>query len=384
MSEPQSVIIDGRYISDAYPGIGRYVFNLVAALAELSEELKIILLVADGERQRRFDLADLESLGVQLVPLRSSLRSASGLLEGWLTVSHSAPALFHAPHILSPVPPGWSSVATIHDVIPTYAIARLSSSRDRLVYRALLRRALSSAAVLLTPSQAVSRELQQDWGVPPERVTVTPLAAGPAFRPRPAERGARTRRRLDLPERYVLCVGTNRPHKNLARLIEAWNGLPADRRAGCRLVIAGAMDPRFDSPWPSALADDGSVRLLGEVAEADLAEVYRGARLVVHPALCEGFGLPVIEAMACGVAVACSSARSLDEVCGEAAWRFDPTRVSEIGAAIERVLNDEPLAARLASDGLVRSRRLSWRHTAERTLAAYHAALDAVAIRCGA
>lgn len=376
MRPRQSVIIDGRYISDGYPGIGRYVFNLVAALASKSEELTITLLVANGERQTRFDLAELESRGVELLALRSRLQSAGGLLEGWRAARRAPPALFHAPHVLSPVPSGLPTLTTIHDLIPTHASGRLPAVRHRFVYRALLRRALSSASAFVTSSRAVGIELQERCGVPPERITVAPLAADPAFRPLPPDHVAAERARLGLPQRYVLYVGSNRPHKNLPRLLEAWGGVPRERRDGCRLVIAGALDERFAGVPRDAASDAAGIVLLGPVAEADLPSVYGAARLVVHPALHEGFGLTIIEAMACGVAVACSTVASLDEVCGDAALRFDPTDVADMTAAIDRLLTDEPLRARLASDGLARASRLSWARTADLTITAYRRALD--------
>lgn len=368
------MIIDGRYISDHYPGIGRYVYNLVAALSTMSRELPITLLVDAHGPQTRFDLHGLGTNGIELIPMSAPLRSLRGRGDGVRACRARAPILFHAPHVLSAIPSRWPSVVTIHDLIPTGASEGRLSMPGRVIFRTLLRRSLAASAAIITPSTLVSSELQERWGVPAERITVTPLAADPNFRPAAPARVAADRMRLGLPERYVVCVASNRPHKNLQRLVEAW-GLDEARRHGCRLLVAGPIDARYPEVVRRARAlGEDRVSLLGQVPEADLPSVYRGARVVVHPALHEGFGLPIIEAMASGVPVACSGSRTLDDVCGAAALRFDPTSAVDISRVIGRLLNDDRLRDELIIAGLARAAQLTWTHTAELTLAAYRSA----------
>ena len=370
-----SVIIDGRYITDHYPGIGRYAFNLARALATVVPEQHLSLLIDRAEPQTRFDFRTLESCGVALVPLSIGPRSLRGRFGVRRTCRHLSPALFHAPHILSAVRLSCPSVVTIHDLIPMQGPGALPSRRHRILYRGLLRRALASATRIITPSQPVGLDLQEQWGVLPERITVVPYAADASFRLAHQEQIAAARGHLGIPERYVLYLGTNRPHKNLSRLVEAWAGLADGRRSGCRLVIAGPQDARYTEARRRARAlDPGAVLFVGNVDEADLAAVYSGARLVVQPSLCEGFGLPVIEAMACGVPVACSRTPELDEVSGGAALQFDPTNVAEMSTAIDQVLNDEGLRAQLVSRGSTRAGEYSWARSAELTLSAYRKA----------
>ena len=369
------IIIDGRYITDHYPGIGRYVFSLARALATVAPEQRFSLLIDRGERQTRFDFHALESCGVALVPIGIGPRSLRGRFGVRRMCRHLSPALFHAPHILSAVRLSCPSIVTIHDLIPMQGLGALPSLRHRLLYRGLLRRALASATCVITPSWTVGRDLQAHWGVSPERITVVPDAADSSFRPALQEQIAAARRRLGLPERYVLCVGTNRPHKNLSRLVEAWAGLADGRRNGCRLVIAGPEDTRYPEARRQAeVLDSGAVLFVGKVDEADLAAVYSGAQLVVQPSLHEGFGLPVIEAMACGVPVACSRTPALDEVSGGAALQFNPTSVHEMSTAMDRLLNEEGLHAQLIPRGLRRASEFSWARTAEMTLGAYREA----------
>lgn len=370
-----AIIIDGRYLTDHYPGIGRYVFNLVRALAAVAPEQRLGLLVNRDEKQTRFDLRALESRGVALLPTGSGPRSLRGQSAVRRACRHLRPALFHAPHILSAGRLPCPSLVTIHDLIPIRGPGALSSIRHRLLYRALLRRALASATGVITPSRAVSDDLRAARGVSPERITLVPYAADPSFRPAPPEHIAAVRARLGLPKRYVLYVGTNRPHKNLPRLVEAWAGLAAERRNGCRLVIAGPEDRRYPEARRRArMLNAGAVLFPGTIQEGDLAAVYSGARLVVQPSLCEGFGLPVVEAMACGVPVACSLTPALDETSAGAALQFDPTSVADISSVIGQVLNDEDLRAQLVSRGFRRAGELSWARTATLTLGAYRKA----------
>lgn len=199
---------------------------------------------------------------------------------------------------------------------------------------------------------------------------MTPYAAEDRFQS--VEPGAvvRLRRRLALPERYVLCVGTNKPHKNLAMLVDAWMGVGGG--ATC-LVIAGSADARYSDARrrasPSATSE--RVRFVGAVPERDLPTLYGGARFVVQPSLAEGFGLPVLEAMACGVPVMCARIPALVEVTGRAAYQFDPTNLRELTEALRRGLTDDALRVDLIARGLARVREFSWARTAALTLDAY-------------
>jgi alpha-1,3-rhamnosyl/mannosyltransferase len=174
-----------------------------------------------------------------------------------------------------------------------------------------------------------------------------------------------------------LYVGNHRPHKNLSLLLQGWSDLQDSRRNGCWLVIAGAInEPYAEAVRRSREPCRDRVSFLGPVAEADLPSVYRGARILVHPALQEGFGLPIIEAMACGVPVACSRAPALDGTCGAAALRFDAESSIDTARAIDLLLHDDALRETLVVAGLQRAGELTWTRTAELTLSAYRKALS--------
>jgi alpha-1,3-rhamnosyl/mannosyltransferase len=228
--------------------------------------------------------------------------------------------------------------------------------------------------LVLTASQAVALDLQSVLHIPAERVVVILAAAERSFEPQTPAQIDAVRARLGLPEHYVLSVGTNKPHKNLVRLVEAWARIQPQPFS---LVLAGLWDVRYPESRQrvAALGLERAVRFLGPVPEADLPALYSGAALVVLPSEREGFGLPAIEAMACGTPVACANVPSVCEVVRDAAALFDPRNVDAIAAVLAEVLADRAGRADLAERGRRRSAELSWEDCARATLAAYRRAL---------
>jgi alpha-1,3-rhamnosyl/mannosyltransferase len=182
--------------------------------------------------------------------------------------------------------------------------------------------------------------------------------------------------RYGLSARYVLCLSSNKPHKNLPALVQAWGLLAhADQARGTQLVIAGHWDARYPEVQNVAvrLGIDAGVRFLPNVAEHDLPALYSGATLFAYPSRYEGFGLPPLEAMACGVPVVCGDASSLPEVVGIAARRVDVCDPMALALGIGQVLKDGDLRAHLAAAGREQAARFSWQRTAARTLRVYEA-----------
>ncbi len=356
------------YALDRSPGgIGRYTIGLLDGLARLG--LRPLRLQAGRGRAG---------------PDRRPLPGA-GLLPGLMTIgqlrlareaARSGLALVHDPIGVCPL---WltraARVSTVHDLIP-FVMPASSTTLDRLIYRHWLPRALPRVDAVLTDSQCSRQDIMAHLSLPPDRVHVIPLAAGASFRPLAPEavRPVLARHGIDGP--YLLFVGSQAPRKNLPRLLEAFARLRrwSDR---WRLVVVGA-GPRP----PAAIAAqihrlglaDG-VHVAGRVPEEDLPALYNGADLFVFPSLYEGFGLPVLEAMACGVPVVTADRSSLPEVAGDAALLVDPTDVEAIAAALRRVLADEALAASLRARGLARAATFSWERTARETVAVYESVL---------
>jgi glycosyltransferase involved in cell wall biosynthesis len=268
-----------------------------------------------------------------------------------------------------PYRPGVPAIVTLYDLIALIH-PRTVSPRARLLFRFTTWLALRSVRQVIAISDATRQDLLRHFAIAAERVTTIPLAADPRFQPQPQSAIEAVRQKYNLPERYLFYLGINKPHKNLVRLIEATAQLTP---RPLPLVIAGAWDERYPEPRirAEALGLADQVRFLGPVDDADLPALYSGCTLFVFPSLYEGFGLPVLEAMACGAPVACSNASSLPEVTADAALLFDPLDVKAIAAALQSGVEDADLRRSLAEQGVRQAANFSWVRTAAETLALY-------------
>jgi glycosyltransferase involved in cell wall biosynthesis len=214
---------------------------------------------------------------------------------------------------------------------------------------------------IITYSAYIRDEAVALFGLDPSRIEVIPNGVDTSlFHPYPPEETETFRRERALPDRFVLFAGTLEPRKNVVRVIEAFRRLPAPVRAECSLVLAGAKGWR-DSEILDLVRDSGaSVMHLGYVTYRELAYLYSLAEVFVFPSLYEGFGLPPLEAMACGAPVVSSGAASLPEVCGDAVLYADPEDADSIAGALLRILEDRSLGERLAEAGFRRSALFSW------------------------
>jgi glycosyltransferase involved in cell wall biosynthesis len=362
------VCIDARTVHPHFPGIGRYTANLVRAVAEqLEHEDRLTVLQPSPPGG-----LEIESLGGPRVHILRCPVPLFSLRQQWAVPRLTRPlalAAYHSPYFLMPLWLGVPSVVTVHDLIPLHHPEYFSAFR-RWGFLLAMRLALRAARAVIAVSGATARELRDLLAVPAPRIHVIPEAASPAFRPQAAEEIARVRSRLGLPDRYVLHVGSNKPHKNLVGLIEAWDRL---RPVPSTLVLAGPWDDRYPEARRavSERGLEGQVRFLGPVVDKDLPALYGGAQLLVLPSYREGFGLPAIEAMACGLPVACSNAGALPEVVGDAAVLFDPRDCGAIAAAIASLLEDDDARVELAEKGVARSASFSWERCARETLDVY-------------
>jgi alpha-1,3-rhamnosyl/mannosyltransferase len=336
------VILDARAIGPELPGISRATRGLLRGLTQASHDHRITVLHQPRHRallpelDKRFHL-----LPVEVGPY------------GFLAQRHvprPAHDLWHAPYFVRPLAGVRRAVVTAYDLIP--ALHRWKwALKTRLSFRLAKR--------IVAISEATREALVAQLGIGRSRIDVAPLAADERFTPR--------RRPGDLPERYVLYVGTNKPHKNVDALVAAWRRLsPADTT----LVIAGREDPRFPSPRQRYAGD---VRCLGDVADEDLPALMSGALCFVFPSLHEGFGLPPLEAMACGTPVLASNRTSIPEVVGDAGLLVEPDEEA-LADGLRRLLSDAALRDELRRRGLARAAQFTWKRTAERTLEAWERA----------
>ena len=382
------IAIDARYVCDHFPGIGRYVYNLLLALAALDRPHTLVVLHNPALPNTRHDLAALASFSsVELIATTAQPFSAAEQVAIPRLLRRLRADLYHAPYYVRPyagLP--CPAVVTLYDAIPRLFPAE-ASPRARLLFDLLTRLAIRSSRRAIAISESARADLAAAYGVPSARIAVTPLAADSRFRPQPPEAVAAARAAYNLGERYILALASNKPHKNLPRLVEAFAQLRTEGR-GLRtegddhsplspqssvLVIAGHWDPRYPEARELAgrLGLGAAVRFLPGVAEADLPALLSGAEVFAFPSLYEGFGLPPLEALACGAPVLCGDTSSLPEVVGDAALRVDTRSVAALADGLAQLLGDAALRQRLRAAGPQRAARFSWRRTAEATLAVY-------------
>ena len=228
---------------------------------------------------------------------------------------------------------------------------------------------------IITISESSKRDIVELYRVEPERVTVTyPGASENCQQMEPGQAQARLRQAYGIESPFVLYVGNLEPRKNLSRLLEAFAQLKRKDRIAHKLVIVGQKAWLYDEIFETLRTNslEQQVILTGYVPSADLPVFYNAASLMIYPSLFEGFGLPVIEAMACGTPVITSYGSSLEEIASGAAVLIDPYSISSIAAAIEKVANSSDIQRDLRKAGLVRAAGFSFRKMAEQTRAVYH------------
>ena len=282
-------------------------------------------------------------------------------------------------HSLANTAPVWGRfrrVVTVHDLIHRFYPDTHGGLKAKGM-QVLVPLAIRRSHRVMADSAATAADLESELRVPAGKVDVVPMGVGTTARATP-EPEAQLRARHGLGDRpIVLTVAAKRPHKNLPRLIEAIGLIEPERRP---LLVAPGYGTFHDEELAALIARLGiadDVRLLGWVSDAELEGLYAAAALFVLPSLYEGFGLPVLEAMARGVPVACSDRGSLREVAGDAALVFDPERPADIASAITRILADPALADRLRAAGREQAARFTWQHSAELTLASYRRTVTA-------
>jgi glycosyltransferase involved in cell wall biosynthesis len=360
-------------------GIGRYTRGLVDALAELDRDNTYTLFCA-GQAPARTDWP--ANFRVRVVPI-----SARWLGIGWHRLRLPAPAellagrcdIFHSPDFTLPPLARGRGVVTVHDLsfmtVPECADAKLRAYLNQTVPGAVRR-----AVRILADSENTRCDLVRLLHVPAAKISVVQAGVEPRFCPvQDAERLAAVRARYRLPEHFILSVGTLEPRKNFNRLIQAYAALrreaaPSGDVPG--LVIAGGPGWLYEDidaeAQRSGVAD--SVYFTGFVDDVDLPALYSLADLFVFPSLYEGFGIPPLEAMACGVPVVCADNSSLPEAVGDAALLVDAHDTAAMASAMACVLGDDALRTRLIARGHAQAARFTWHAAARQLLSAYGAA----------
>lgn len=284
--------------------------------------------------------------------------------------------VIHAPALRFPLWRPRPLVVTILDVIPLIFPAHFRR-RDLPVFHFYLHLARQFAHRVITISAQSRQDIHHHLGIPLDRISVTPIGVGPQFRPigPPQIKVVLDRHRIEPP--YILSVGTLEPRKNLRRVLEMFARVRKVDNARHRLVLVGRRGWRHEPVVQMAarLHVEDHVQATGFIPDEDLPALYNGADVFVYPSLYEGFGLPPLEAMACGCPVVASNVSAVPEVVGSAGRLVDPYDVTAITEAVLEVLGNETLARSLRAVGLERAAQFSWRRCAEQTLEAYRRAL---------
>jgi glycosyltransferase involved in cell wall biosynthesis len=354
------------------PGIGRYMKCLAESITAQAPEHEYLLILPPQSEHM------VHSPNAQKLCTDLKYYSFREQFELPRILSRHKVDLLHCPHFLLPLVRPCPAVATIHDVIYIACPQNLPSLAGRLYYRAMMTACSRMATRIVTDSEHSKAEIIRYLHIDPAKIEVVYPAVDPFFQSGadPAE-VASVRSRFGIRRDYILCVGIYKPRKNHAGLLKAFQ-LLLKSGTQSRLVIAGPMAE--GKPILHRLATELGVAehivLTGFVSDADLRALYSGARVCVCPSTYEGFGFTVLEAMACGTPVVCSSATSLPEVAGKAALYFDPHKPEEMATQLYKAFSDDAVRKTLIADGRSNLSRFNWEETARQTLAVYHQALQ--------
>ena len=370
--------VDARLMHHQPAGISRYTGHLLQALACLDRDDEFIVF---QHRRHRTPLIAQDNFhrGVLFAPVHHPL-------EQWLLpleLLRFPLDLLHSTDFIPPLRSSVPAVITVHDLAflhwPHF-ITKASAA-----YYGQIDRAVRHARHIIVPSENTKHDLIGQLGVPDNKVSVIPEAADPLFKPLPVEpTRAEVVRRYGIPFSYIFFVSTIEPRKNVTGLLNAFHYLREHyNTTNTGLVLAGSEGWLYEETLETVrrLNLEQSTFFLGRVSDEDLRKLYVGARCHIHPAHYEGFGLPPLEAMACGTPTIVSNSSSLPEVVGDAALLVNPNDPEEIAVALHRLLSDDDLHAELREKGFQRANCFSWETAARSTLEVYRKVAQATPAR---
>lgn len=367
MTSKLRIGIDVHSLGGRQGGNETYYAELVRGLVALPNPHDLILYYTNAAARQRVAGSGHISLA-QLRPRHPLLRIPLSL--PWRSRADGLD-IFHAQHVIPPFL-RCKTVTTIPDIAYEH-FPQAFPQFQRVWMKQLIRRSARKADHIITVSEYSKRDIVRTYRVPEEKITVTYEGAGEEFRPHDRQRAQEDlARKYGIEAPFILYLGRLQGRKNLARVVEAYARV---RHAGLphKLVLAGKRDSLF-APVLSRIRElnlESDVSLPGYVHGSDVPLFYSAAEVFVYSSLFEGFGLPVIEAMACGVPVITSQGSSLQEVAGEAALLVDPLSVDSITNALLQALQDDQLRFRLRQAGLERSKFFNFEKIAQQTLAVY-------------
>jgi glycosyltransferase involved in cell wall biosynthesis len=362
-------------------GIGRYARELVTALLKSESTHQYTIFAATGQLPRaqwQQEVNRLHAIRHSPFAIRNLPLSDDWVARLWHRLRLPIPVetitgpleIFYSPDfVLPPTRRATRTLLTVHDFsfihYPEHFVPKLVSYLNQVVPRSV-----AQADRVLADSEATRADLVAHLDTPPEKVEVLYGGVDPRFHPEPEpEENERIRNRYGIGARpYVFSVGTIQPRKNYVHLIQAFANLPTCKFADLQLLIAGGRGWLYEGIFAAAEKHSDRVCILGFVDDADLPALYRNAALCAFPSLYEGFGFPVLEAMACGVPVVTSNVSSLPEVAGDAALLVDPLDVDGLAGAMARALENDDLRQGMIERGLAQAARFTWERAAHQLL----------------
>lgn len=371
-SNPLRIAVDGLPLVAVHTGIARYLTNLYSHMRGENVSVKYVLpgrlgcepprgAMQGGKLNRLLTLPPVAVYALRVAHWIAYERYLTHVVRrGWADIVHES---FYTPARFGRR--GAVQVFTLHD-LSLVRYSHTHSKDRRLFFNRFFASRLPEADHIIVPSEFIRRELSEFASIESRTVTVVPEGVAPCFKPCPADAVQEALEKVNLRSPYLLFVGTTEPRKNLTILLRALSRARAD----VSLVIAGWSgwgDPAFECEL-RRLKLTGRVRMVGYVDDSLLAVLYSGAVAFLYPSLYEGFGLPVLEAMACGCPVLASNAGSIPEVAGEAALLADPEDAGKWVEHIERIVHDEALRTRLIDKGIAQAAHFSWTEASRKTL----------------
>lgn len=371
------VALNGWFWDHPLTGSGQYLRNLVKALVRLNAPLQLTLVVP----RPILNLAELPN-AVEVVTAAAPLGSKIGKV--WFE-QRSYPAavkkvgadIAHIPYWGPPLSSPARLVASVLDVIPLL-FAEYRGGFFNQLYTSLVAAGAKGVGHIITLSEASKKDIIKHLQIPAEKITPTYLAVDEKFTPVKSEYDEEVRQKYGLPDEFALYMGSYDVRKNVNTLLLAWTYAGPSLGEIVPLVLAGKQPPHWGTPlfpdlkaYAQELNVDKYLVWIGEVAEEDKPSLYRLAKVMIFPSLYEGFGLPPLEAMACGTPVVAANASSIPEVVGDAAYLVEPKNARAMGGAILAALIQDDLNRHLSNAGRGRATHFSWRKTAQETFAVY-------------
>lgn len=376
--------INALFLQKPATGSGQHLFHLLEGLDAYDKENTYVLLSPRFRRAYAVTWPHLSDRFRNVEVVSALAQLGENVEKAWweqvgLLKSGKAERvdILHCPYFASPLVPLFPTVVTIHDVIPLI-LKEYAWRRQTRLYNALVSAAAKRAQAIIAVSQCSKRDIERTLRIPSERIHVIGNAVDESFHPiTDSWLLAAVRERYNIGERYILYFGGFDLRKNVHRIIRAYAQLPPSLRATYQLVVAGRLHhlghPLYPDPRPLVreLGLDEQVIFTGQIREQDKAPLYSGATVFLFPSLYEGFGMPVLEAMACGTPVLTSNVSALPEVVGDTGVLVNPYEVEAIAEALGQLLDDERFRRELGERALARARVFNWRQVAEQTVQVY-------------